>query len=85
MPEVSDFVFFDECYKLFTNIAIEDAYSMVIKELKKRNRIEASLIKSIPAELRGVMYFSKFKKKDYEKLNEFLNEKIGDNYVLSIS
>ena len=58
---------------------------MAIKELKKRNRIEASLIKSIPAELRGVMYFSKFKKKDYEKLNEFLNEKIGDNYVLSIS
>ena len=85
LPEVSDFDFYDECYKIFANIDIKEAYDMAVKELKKRNHIDVSLIKSIPSELRGVMYFSKFKEKDYEKLNNFLNEKIGDNYVLSVS
>lgn len=85
LPNVSDFDYYEECYKMFTQIKIEDAYNMMIIELKKRNHIDVSLIKSIPSELRGIMYFSKFKEKDYKKLNEFLNKKIGDNHVLSIS
>lgn len=85
LPQVSDFDFYDECYKQFKGININEAYNIVVAELKKRNRIDVSLIKNIPSELRSVMYFSKFKKQDYEKLNIFLNKKIGENYVLSIS
>lgn len=85
LPKVSDFDFYDECYRQFVNIDIKEAYNMAVQELKKRNRIDTNLIKSVPAELRAVMYFSKFKEKDYKKLNNFLNKKIGDDYVLSVS
>ncbi len=85
IPKVSDFDFYNECYKQFLKIDIIDAYNLFTRELKKRNKISVKLIKSIPPELRGVMYFSKFKEKDYAKLNKFLDEKIGENYVLSLS
>lgn len=85
LPNVSQFQYYEECKKLFCNIEINTAYEKFRLELKKRCKINIDYVLSIPDEIKSVMYFSKFKKKDYEKLNEFLNEKIGDNYVLSIS
>lgn len=85
LPKVSDFDYFDECFKLFKKININKVYSMFIKQLKKRKQIDINLINSVPVELKSVVYFSNFKKNDYIKLNEFLDKKIGDSYVLPLS
>lgn len=74
LPNVVPVKYYKACFELFSNINIEIAYKYVIKELKKRSNIEIEEYKNVPYELKFMVYFSKFKKKDYNKLNLFLND-----------
>ena len=85
LPKVSDFEYYAECKKLFKQIDIIEAYNMSISEFKKRNKIDVNLIKNVPVELKSIMYFSKFKKDDFIKLNNFLSKGVSINDVFSIS
>jgi hypothetical protein len=77
LPSVSQVKHYDECCKLFNEIDIEVAYQYVLKELKKRAIIEITEYKKIPYELKFLAYFSKYKKSDYWRLNEFLDKEFG--------
>ncbi len=77
LPTVTQVNHYNQCYKLFKNINMDIAYQYMIDELKKRATIEIEEYKEIPAELKFLAYFSKYKKSDYKKLNNFLNNKFG--------
>ena len=77
LPKVTQVNHYNECYKLFKNIKIDIAYQYMLNELKKRATIEIEEYKDIPYELKFLAYFSKYKKSDYRKLNNFLNNKFG--------
>lgn len=74
LPSVSQVFYYDECLTWFKEIPIMEAYSMGLKELKKRNRIVDSLFQDIPYELKSLVYFSSLSPKDYDDLNRFLRE-----------
>lgn len=77
LPVASQVFYYSECLKLFSEIAIDQAYRMVLKELKKRNRIVAKNFQEVPYELKSLAYFSGMTKKDFDSLNRFLNKKFG--------
>lgn len=75
LPEVSQVKYYRECKKLFCQINISESYPFFLEQLKKRNRIEIDEFKNVPYELKTLVYFSKYRKTDYEKLDLFLNQK----------
>ncbi len=75
LPDVSQFKYYSECKKLFENIDVWTAYTMFIKELKKRNSIDMELFEKVPKEIKSIIYFSDFNIKDYVNLNRFLQSK----------
>ncbi|MEL1135918.1 sce7726 family protein [Desulfitobacterium sp. THU1] len=77
LPVTSQVFYYDECFSWFARIPIEQAYSMSLQELKKRNKIEASFFQSVPYELKSLIYFLNPVKKEFEALNRFLNQKFG--------
>lgn len=78
LPVTKQVNYYSECYGLFQTIEMEIAYRYMLKELKKRNKIEIEEYnRCVPYELRFLIYFSKFKKSDYLKLNKFLDNKFG--------
>ena len=78
LPKVTPVEYYDACFNLFKKIEINELYDFYISILKKRNVIlkEEYLVK-VPPELKFVIYFLEYKAKDYDKLQEFLNEKAG--------
>ncbi|MDO7266246.1 sce7726 family protein [Shouchella clausii] len=75
LPETVPVSYYKECMKLFLSIEIDLLYPEVLRELKKRNIGEKEEFKKVvPYELKSLVYFSGFKKQDYEKLYFFLNE-----------
>lgn len=74
LPNTTQVNYFKACLEWFKNIEINTAHSYMIGELKKRNIKEVDEYKKVPYELKFLVYFSRFKKKDYTKLNAFLNE-----------
>lgn len=77
LPATSQVFYYDECFSRFSQIMITDAYSLALKELKKRNRIVVKRFQDVPCELRSLMYFSNPSAKDFDALNAFLNKKFG--------
>lgn len=77
LPITSQVFYYNECLKLFSEIPINEAYGMVLKELKKRNRIVIKKFQEVPYELKSLAYFSGMTKKDFDSLDEFLNKKFG--------
>lgn len=78
LPQVKQVEYYTKCFELFKKIEIGIIYKYFLRELKKRNHIEIDTYnKYVPYELRCLMYFSKFKTKDYIKLNEFLESRYG--------
>lgn len=75
LPETSQIKYFRACLELFRNIEMDRAYDYMVDELKKRNIKEVDEYKKVPYELKFLVYFSDFKKRDYMKLQCFLNEK----------
>jgi hypothetical protein len=86
LPDVSQFDYYKECFKKFTEIDIKKAYSYFRKELKKRCIIEKQYFTSLPNQINSLVYFSNIKKADIEKLSLFLNSTYnGGQNVLSLS
>lgn len=77
LPITSQAFYYGECLKEFSKIPILDAYSMALKQLKKRNRIEINEFNKVPYELKSLCYFSNPAKLEWQKLHEFLNTKYG--------
>ncbi|NBI08078.1 sce7726 family protein [Senegalia massiliensis] len=79
LPETTDFNYYKKCFELIKTINIEKLQSLMIKELKKRDKTMIEKYKNIvPYELRFIMYFLNLKKKDYKLLEQFLEKKWGD-------
>jgi len=77
LPIASQVNHYNECYKLFKNIDIQTAYQYMLKALKKRAIVEIEEFRNIPYELKFLTYFAKYKKDDYRRLNNFLNNEFG--------
>lgn len=77
LPKVTQFKHYMECKKMFVQIPLEEAYSLVIKQLKRRMKIEKEEFSKIPYELKFLVYFMELKKNEYEKLRMFLECRYG--------
>lgn len=73
-PNVSQFKYYTECKKMFLNIPTLEAYSYIIEQLKKRNKIVKEDFIKIPYELKFLAYFMELKSEEYSKLNIFLEQ-----------
>ncbi|MCF3942587.1 sce7726 family protein [Oceanobacillus alkalisoli] len=74
LPDTTQMNYYKACLEWFENIEINIAHSYMIGELRKRNIKEVEEYRGVPYELKFLVYFSSFKKKDYTKLNDFLYE-----------
>ena len=74
LPQVTPVFYFNACLEYFRQIPIEQAYTMVLNELKKRNQIIAEEYKKVPYELKSLVYFFDLSSQDYKTLNIFLNK-----------
>jgi len=78
LPEVNDFLYYDECYRLLSKMTHEKIHKEMIKELKKRDIKHKNLFKDvIPYELKYTSYFSDFKQDDYNIMKSFLQRQFG--------
>lgn len=77
LPQTAQVFYYDECFDLFKEIPLLEAYNMVLKELKKRNKIIVEEFRNVPYELKSLIYFTNPSKKDYLGLNKFLYRKFG--------
>ncbi|WP_452230002.1 sce7726 family protein [Lacinutrix sp. MEBiC02404] len=77
VPEVSNTRIFKECLTLAKKIEISLFQKLVVKKLKSRNISNPKKIqeKGIPESLKHICYSLDFSKKEYEKLESFLNQK----------
>lgn len=78
LPITTQVNYYKECFKLFSLIDKETVYKYFLKELKNRKLTEIEEYKKVPYELKFMIYFSKFKQKDYAKLNTFLEKQWGN-------
>jgi hypothetical protein len=74
LPDTKPVFYYDECLDQFKTVSIESVYKLFLKELKKRNNVQKDLFKTVPEELKSLMYFSNASKRDYDSLREFLEE-----------
>lgn len=75
LPSATPAFYYDECFKLMLDIEINKLHKYMLNELKKRIYIEKeNFIKSVPYELKFLIYFSEYKQLDYDKLNKFLEK-----------
>lgn len=77
LPEVSQFKYYKACKDLFYKIPLDKIYSDFKEQLKQRTNIKIELIRSVPKEIKSVVYFSKLKDCEYEVLESFLQRKYG--------
>lgn len=77
LPQTKPVFYYNECYNHFQNIPILDAYELVLKELKKRNKIIKENFKNVPYELKSLMYFYSKYDNNYVPLNNFLQREFG--------
>lgn len=75
LPDATPVFYYDECFKWFTEIPLEEAYLRTLKILKKRNKIIKESFHNVPYELKSLMYFYNASKIDYFGLNQFLQAK----------
>lgn len=73
LPNVTPINYYRTCKELFCRHTVDEVYPLFLKILKSRNRIDIVDYKTIPYALRFLVYFSKYKRDDYEKLQKFLN------------
>lgn len=76
LPEVTPVKYYSECRKIINSIDIDLLYRLYLKELKRRNRIVLEQYYNVPYELKSLVYFSKYREKDYKELFDLLNCKV---------
>ena len=80
LPQVSQVKYYGKCRELFLAMPQDTAYKMFLEQLKTRNSIiNKKSFYELPYELKSLVYFSKFKRSDYDYLKIFLNSEIGGN------
>lgn len=77
LPQVTQFNYYSACQKLFCDLDTGIAYRFLLRELKKRHKVDIIEYSNVPYELKCLIYFSKFRKTDYLQLNNFLKIKFG--------
>ena len=77
LPEVTQFKYYSACKKLFLQIPMEEVYSLVLKNLKKRMKLEKEEFVKIPYELKFLAYFMELTYDDYQRLEVFLDCEYG--------
>lgn len=73
LPDVSQFEYYRACKSLFESLQTDIAYQMFIGALKSRTKIDIEEYSKIPYELKFLVYFSDYKKRDYAELSRFLS------------
>lgn len=74
LPDVQPVRYYRACKDCFCNIDLSASYSAYLEELKKRNKIIVEQYDKVPYELKSLIYFSKYRKTDYDNLCSFLNQ-----------
>lgn len=78
LPEVVQFQYYKECFNLLQNIEIETLQAQMLKELKKRIKMEVvELSLSVPVELRGLTYFDNSVLSYQKSFDSILNKSYG--------
>lgn len=87
LPETNDFLYYKECRKKIEKIGITTLQKEMQECLKKRNfTVEKELLKKeIPYSLQFYTYFSMKNMREYNRLKAFVNEKVEEKHVLSVS
>lgn len=78
LPQVSQFDYYTECFKLIKKIEICELQREMLKQLKTRMKIEI-VEQSIrmPDELKFLVYFDTLKQEECEKIDDILNKQFG--------
>lgn len=86
LPVTTQVSYYGECLKQFSHIPLDEAYTMVLKQLKKRNRIKIENLDDVPYELCSLVYFTNPNQKEWAAIKSFLNTEYAGvgNYVLPI-
>lgn len=74
VPIVSPVKYYQECKRIICSYPIDIVYPLVLKELKKRNRIDIIDYSLVPDALHYLVYFSKSGEKDISQLIAFLEK-----------
>lgn len=77
LPVASQAFYYGECLNQFSAIPILEAYTLALKQLKKRNRIEIKEFEQVPYELKSLFYFANPAKIEWHKFHEFLSTRYG--------
>lgn len=72
LPQVGQFDYYKACKQLFIEIPVERSYAAVLKRLKARSSVNESCFKSVPYELKFLVYFANYQVSDYSRLDHFL-------------
>jgi hypothetical protein len=73
LPEVSQFIYYKECRKILEKMDVIDLQAEMLQKLKDRQNIEVKEYKeTVPYELKFLIYFSNFRKKEYINLSRVL-------------
>lgn len=74
LPDVPPVKYYQECMRQFCNFDMDTIYPEFLKQLKLRNKIVYEEYASVPYELKALIYFSHYRKSDYEWLRGFLSK-----------
>lgn len=78
LPQVSQFEYYTECFKLIKKIEIFELQREMLKQLKTRMKIEiAEQSIRMPDELKFLVYFDTLKQEECEKIDNILNKQFG--------
>lgn len=72
LPDVPPVHYYKKCKEMFCALDLTLAYSLFLEQLKRRNKIIKESYKDVPYELKTLVYFSRYKENDYNKLQDFL-------------
>lgn len=72
LPEATPVRYYSECKRIVKKYSVDEVYPHFLAELKKRNKISIAEYTSVPEALHFLVYFAKYKTRDYQKLNQFL-------------
>ncbi|TGD22724.1 hypothetical protein EGT49_08055 [Companilactobacillus suantsaicola] len=75
LPQVNQSKYYDACFEMLSKLDVKEFQWYVLRELKKRSNINSqnlSAFETIPKEIKSLVYFSKYRPTDFEKLQKFL-------------
>ena len=77
LPMVTQFRYYGACKSMFLQMPIEESYLYVLKQLKKRMKLEKEEFLKVPYELKFLAYFMELNQEEYRRLGDFLERQYG--------